>query len=90
VIIAFQSKTPGMKKKLDSVVIDDAKFSRVDHSSIPVTAIGRGLKSLDARTDKNKKYNVRKIILTKFRSSQDYKIIDLEMIYNFLSLNYYC
>jgi hypothetical protein len=29
----------------------DVEFGRKDHSSIPTTEIGRGLKSLDVRTD---------------------------------------
>ncbi|MCI58347.1 hypothetical protein A2U01_0079602, partial [Trifolium medium] len=29
----------------------DVELGREDHSSIPATAIGRGLKPLDARTD---------------------------------------
>ncbi|MCI35121.1 hypothetical protein A2U01_0056342, partial [Trifolium medium] len=32
-------------------VVIDAGFGREDHGSIPATAIGMGLKSLDARTD---------------------------------------
>jgi hypothetical protein len=32
-------------------LVNDIKFSRGDHGSIPATAIGRWLKPLDARTD---------------------------------------
>jgi hypothetical protein len=69
----------------------DSKFGRKDHRSIPATAIERRLEPLDIRSNQKKKSTCeRNYERTKCRSSQDYKIIDLEMIYNFLSLNYYC
>jgi hypothetical protein len=38
-------------------VVISAKFGREDHGSIPTTAIRRGLKSLDVRTDLKTRLN---------------------------------
>jgi hypothetical protein len=38
-------------------VVIDAELGREDHSSIPATAIGRGLEPLDAITDPRTRFN---------------------------------
>jgi hypothetical protein len=44
-------------QSLVGLVVIGAELDREDHGSIPVTAIGRGLESLDAKTDPRTRLN---------------------------------
>jgi hypothetical protein len=48
---------PCIKQSLIDLVVIDAELGKEDHDLIPVTAIGRGLKPLDARTDPRTRLN---------------------------------